>query len=183
MSRLACLLFVALAVAASGCVTAQATGEPGGPALAPPDPPPHTVIPVTIVEPPPAQPASDLPDAVISPASGVKTPRSGGGSSDKSGAKPPDAVPAQPAAPPAPPLQTTTFVDETEKAIRDRIGQARFKLGQVNQATLDADRRLQFDTAKRFLEQAEDALKVKNLLFAEELTNKAATLAEALAKK
>jgi len=42
---------------------------------------------------------------------------------------------------------------------------------------------VQYDTAKRFIQQAEDALKAKNFVFAEQLADKAATLAAALAQK
>jgi hypothetical protein len=182
MTRLACLLLIALAVAASGCVTARAKGEPGGPALAAPDPPPHTVIPVQIAEEQPVEPVQDSPlrpsdENKQKPAD--KRPRL----AEKPAEKPPDMAPAQPAAPPAPPLQTTTNVNEKAKAIGDRIRQAKGSLARINENALNPDQRLQFETAKRFLEQAEDALKVQNLLFAEELANKAATLAEALAKK
>jgi len=183
MSRLACLLLVALAVGASACVSAQAKGEPGGPALTPPDPPPHTVIPVTIVETTPSQPPSDLPDAVVAPPSGTKPPRPAPRPAATPAEKPPDAAPAQPSVPPAPPLQTTMNVPGTEKRIRDRIILARRVLEQVDKSVLSGDRRQQHATAERFLEQADEALKVQNLLFAEELANKAFTLAEALAKK
>ena len=181
MSRLACLLLVALAVAASGCVTAQAKGEPGGPALAPPDPPPHTVIPVEVVEEAPAPPAAPVP--VVKgkeEPSAPKRPRP----AEKPAEKPPEAAPAEAALPPAPPLQTTPNVPGVESEIRKVMRQAEGDLARVDRETLkNTDRTLQFNTAKRFLQEAEEALKVQNLVFARELADKAATLAAALAKK
>jgi len=183
MSRLACLLVVALGLAASGCVTAQAKGEPGGPALEPPVPPPHTVIPVTVVEAPPAPQAPQGPAPVVvgreePPAARRQKP------APTPNEKPPDAVPAQPVVPPAPPLQTTSNVTGVESEIRKVMKQAEEDLGQVDRETLkNSDRNLQFNTARRFLQEAEEALNVKNLVFAKELADKAATLAAALAPK
>jgi hypothetical protein len=181
MSRLACLLVVALAFAAPACVTAQATGEPGGPALAPPDPPPHTVIPVEIPEKPAAEPASSAPKSVIVDPS-LQPPVQ---KAEKSVAKPPDAAaaPPQPVAPPPPPLQTTTDVTGEETAIRAQMTQARANLKPIEYGALSAEQKTQYDTAQRFLQQAEDALKVKNLVFARQLADKAVTLAAALVKK
>jgi hypothetical protein len=183
MSRLARALLVALALAASGCVTAQAKVEPGGPALDPPAPPPHTVIPVEIVEEPPAPAVPVLPaqDADRPPPVAKRQK-----STDKSAEKPPDpaAAPPQPVTPPqAPPLQITANVTEVTNNIRKRMDEARRDLNKIDPGALSTERRTQFDTAKRFLEQAEDALKVNNLVFAEQLADKAATLAAALVQK
>ena len=46
---------------------------------------------------------------------------------------------------------------------------------------LNADAQTQYDTAKRFIRQAEDALRAKNLVFAKNLADKAAALAAQLA--
>jgi hypothetical protein len=187
MSRLACFLVVALGLAASGCVTAQAKGEPGGPALAPPDPPPHTVVPVTIVEAPPTHQAPEGPAPVVvgkEEPSAARRQKPAEKPAEKPPEKPPDTVPAQPAAPPAPPLQTTTNATGVESEIRKIMRQAEDDLGRVDRETLkNPDRSLQFTTARRFLQEAEEALKVKNLVFAKELADKAATLAAALAQR
>jgi hypothetical protein len=186
MSRLACALALAIALAASGCVSAQAKGDPGGPDLVPPVPPPHTIVPVEIVEEPAAPPAPPSPTPVI-----VRPSRPPAAkhekSADKPGEKPePAAVPPAPppaAAAPVPPLQTTANVTELEKTIGARMAQARRDLDRTDARALSAERREQYDTARRFLQQADDALKVKNLVFAEQLADKAATLAAALAQK
>jgi hypothetical protein len=184
MTRLTGALLVALALAASACVTAQAKVEPGGPALDPPAPPPHTIIPIEIADAPPAQPGSTAPVPVIVPTpsahpSPARTDRPVEKPADRAE---PAAAPPQPAAP-APPLQTTLNVTELEKAIRARLAQASRDLDHTDYRALSAERKAQYDAAKRFIQQAEDALKVKNLVFAEQLADKAATLAAALAQK
>jgi protein-disulfide isomerase-like protein with CxxC motif len=45
---------------------------------------------------------------------------------------------------------------------------------------LNADAKIQYDTAKRFIRQADDALRAKNLVFAKEVAAKAAALAAQL---
>jgi outer membrane biosynthesis protein TonB len=185
MRRLACAAVVALAMAASACVSAQAKGEAGGPALAPPAPPPHTIIPVEIVEEPAAPPAPPLPAPVIVRPSSRPRAAKPEKPAEKPAEKPdPAAVSIQPPAPvPAPPLQTTANVTEVEKTIRERMAQAKRDLDRLDARALNPERRTQYDTAQRFLQQADDALKVKNLVFAEQLADKAATLAAALAQK
>jgi len=181
MSRLACAVVVAFALAASACASAQAKGDAGGPALAPPVPPPHTIIPVEIVEEPAAPPEPPSP----APAGAQPPARRRVAKPDKPAEKPdPAAVPVPPAAPvPAPPLQTMANPTEVEKTIRARTTQASRDLERTDYRALNPERRVQYDTAKRFIQQAEDALKAKNFVFAEQLADKAATLAAALAQK
>ena len=152
--------------------------------MALPAPPPHTIIPVEIVEEPAAPPAPPLPAPSV-----PSSPRRRVAKPEKPAEKPvdkpdPAAVPIQPAAPvPAPPLQMTADVEGMETAIRKTMTQAKNDLDRTASQPLNAERRAQHDTAKRFLQQAEDALKVKNLVFAEQLADKAVTLAAALAQK
>ncbi len=47
---------------------------------------------------------------------------------------------------------------------------------------VDTDGRAQYDTAKRFLQQAEEALKTRNYVFAGKLADKAATMAAVLVR-
>ena len=48
---------------------------------------------------------------------------------------------------------------------------------------LNAEARVQYDTAKRFISQSQEALRAKNLVFARSLADKAAALAAQLAGK
>ena len=53
-------------------------------------------------------------------------------------------------------------------------------LNRINYRALNTDARTQYETAKRFIEQAEDAIRMKNLPFARSLADKAAVLANQL---
>ena len=62
-----------------------------------------------------------------------------------------------------------------------RSTRATADLNRVDYRALNADARTQYDTAKRFIRQAEDAVRAKNLVFAKNLADKAAALAAQLA--
>jgi outer membrane biosynthesis protein TonB len=84
---------------------------------------------------------------------------------------------------PAPTLQTTPTQreEELERRIKGMLGQAMTDLNRINYQNLSSDGRSQYDLAKRFVSQAEEALKAKNLAFASTVAEKAATLAMQLA--
>ena len=89
-------------------------------------------------------------------------------------------------APPKPPptLQTTPAgaEGEVERLIRGVIGRANTDLSRVDYRLLNADARSQYDTAKRFIQQSEDALRPpQKLVFARNLADKASALAAQLA--
>jgi hypothetical protein len=96
--------------------------------------------------------------------------------------KPEEPAPT-PAAPPsitlkpAPGSQSTT-----EASIRDLLGRASRDLQRVNYASLTVDGRAQYDTARRFVQQSEDAMRSGNLVFAGKLADKAATMAAVLVR-
>jgi CRISPR-associated Cas5-like protein len=181
---------VLLASASMACFGVHARTQPEGPSLDVPPPPPLVGAPIeSAPEPakgqrppaavgvPPPKDTSAAPPRKPQPARLVDQP-------DKT--EPPPAAPAKPAteaAPPAASLQTTAKVGELEKKIQALLKRATQDLDKIVVGTLGADRRAQYDEARRFAEQAEAALKVKNLPFAEQLADKAATLADLLAKK
>ncbi|MBI4484613.1 MAG: hypothetical protein HY655_01255 [Acidobacteria bacterium] len=86
------------------------------------------------------------------------------------------------AAPPTT-LQTTPkdAEGELDRSIRTTLSRATADLSRIDYRVLDANGRNQYDTAKRFVQQAEDALRAKNLVFAKNLADKAASLAAQLA--
>lgn len=94
------------------------------------------------------------------------------------GATPADAKGTEPKAV----LQTpATAVDaEAEHRIRGVIARARRGLAQVVVQGLSADARVQYDTAHRFLGQADEALAAGNYMFAQYLADKADLLARGL---
>ena len=80
-------------------------------------------------------------------------------------------------------LQTTPAgaEGEVERSIRTTLARAAADLTRVDYRVLNADARTQYDTAKRFIQQAEEAIRAKNLVFAKNLADKAAALAAQLA--
>ena len=62
---------------------------------------------------------------------------------------------------------------KTEASIRALLAQVPRDLGRVNASALSADGRTQFEAARRFVQQSEDALKARNLVYAGKLADKA----------
>ena len=71
---------------------------------------------------------------------------------------------------------------QTVTAIRDLLGRAARDLSRVNAGSLNSDGRAQYDQASRFIQQAEDALKSRNIVFAGKLADKAVTMAAVLVR-
>jgi hypothetical protein len=66
---------------------------------------------------------------------------------------------------------------EIERQIRQTLARANSDLKRIDSRTLNADARTQFDFAHRYIQQAEDALSKKNLVFAKTFADKASALA------
>ena len=165
---------------ASGCIHAQAKAAPDMPPLEMPAPPPHDVelpsaeTPQTaplVPEPArntPARPRPAAPPVAESPKPVVEPP------------KPTE----EPSRPPST-LQTTPAAaeGEVERAIRATLAHATSDLNRINVRGLNADARTQYNTATRFVTQAEEAMRAKNLVFARSVADKSAALAAQLAVK
>jgi outer membrane biosynthesis protein TonB len=189
-SCLAALLPFCLAgVFISGCTRAQAKITPDGP-LEMPAPPPREVEPVES-EPPPLVPLAQEP-ARNTPARPRPTPtptreppRTDVPKPEpaKPETQPVEAKPVEEPPRPATTLQTTppTAEGEVERLIRVSIAKANADLNRVDYRALNTDARNQYDTAKRFIRQADDAMRAKNLVFAKSVADKAAALAAQLA--
>lgn len=80
-------------------------------------------------------------------------------------------------------LQTTGNAVQMEQRIRGMLANAARDLGRIDYRGLGADAQAQYAIAKRFTEQADEAMKEKNLVFAEQLADKAAALAAQLLKR
>ena len=171
---------------AAGCAKAQARTADGAP-LEMPTPPPRILAPVE--EPPiatvePVEPAPSPPRATPRPVT------RGNGRSEP--AQKPEAAAEPPAAQvTVPPAETTTPPEPArvlrapggaaaEAGIRQRLTLAQRNLRRVDYGKLSADGRAVYDQSKRFAEQAEQALKDQNLVFAATLADKAATLSAEL---
>ena len=86
---------------------------------------------------------------------------------------------------PPPPLTLTPTPGteaKTEASIHALLGQVTRDLSRVNPSGLSGDSRAQYDAARRFVEQAEEALKVRNLVYASKLADKAAAMAAVLVR-
>ena len=173
---------------ASACATAHAKAAPDAPALEMPAPPPR-VVDATEVEPPQPATLPDEPARHTPPQSSRRPPPRA--DTTRPSEPPPSTAPvevpkpaAEPAKPP-PALQTTPtdVAEKEEQQIRTLLGRANTDLSHVDYQRLNADARTQYDTAKRFVTQAEDALRTKNLVLARSVADKAATLAAQLAGK
>jgi type IV secretory pathway VirB10-like protein len=176
-----------MAVATVGCARPQAASNPDGPPLEMPRPPEHVVAPVEL------PPLAELPEPEPATPPAAAAPRTPPPPRPAPPPKPqPAAPPAATAAPPPTPPAPTESRELTapspasaanEKTIRDQLARASRDLAQVNYKLLSVDRRAQYDQSKRFSEQAEQALKDRNLIFAATLADKAATLAAELLGK
>ena len=176
-----------VSVLASGCVRAHAKTTPELLPLEVPAPPPRDVVPNETEAPTPMplvpEPARNAPQR---PRPGPREqPRV---EPAKQEPVKPEPVPAEPSKaadePPRPPttLQTAPAIveSEVERAIRATLSRASTDLSRIDYRALNADARTQYDTAKRFISQADEAMRSKNLVFARNLAEKAASLAAQL---
>jgi hypothetical protein len=184
---------VLASMAGPGCAKKPVQAAPVPlPPLEVPVPPPRVLAPVV----PPAAPAPEpAPVPETPPAPRPRPPRPTGQSGEaRPDAAKPDGATEAPAAPaqagetsrpvePTSGLRTPQNANdvEAERRIRDVLGRAGRSLEAINRAVLSADARAQFDTARRFIDQASGALKARNYMFAAYLADKADTLARGLA--
>jgi hypothetical protein len=173
------LSLVLLTVSLGACAAkAQVHSEVELPLLDPPPPPPRVVtiyqdepalVPVApVVEAVPARPPARPPRIEAKP----ETPAT---------AEPPAEV-AKPAPPPLTLSLSPGAEAQTAGAIRDLMTKATRDLARVNTAALNADGRAQVEAARRFLQQADEALKARNVVYAGKLADKAATIAAVLVR-
>lgn len=180
MTQMRVVAIVVLSVSLGACAAkAQVRSEAAMPVLDPPPPPPRVV----------AAYAPEPEPIVVSPPVETAVP-----------ARPP-ARPARPERPepapttpepvetiaraPAPSLTLTPTPGseaQTFVAISDLLGRATRDLSRVNPASLNTDGKAQYESARRFIQQAEEALKTRNVVFAGKLADKAATMAAVLVR-
>jgi hypothetical protein len=181
MMRMRVVAIVVLSASLGACAAkAQVLAEPALPQLDPPPPPPRVVAqyesePEPIVATPPAETAVP-----------AKPPARPSRPEQRPDPAPTTAEPVENVArPPAPSLTLTPTPGseaQTVAAIRDLLGRATRDLSRVNTASLNADGKTQYESARRFIQQADDALKSRNVVFAGKLADKAATMAAVLVR-
>jgi hypothetical protein len=161
-------------------------------------PPVQTVPPMPALEVPPAPPRNVEPTEAQAPAPvplvdaptrTVERPRVVVPSAQRERTEPKPEPPIEPVRVdderPAATLQTTTTDRESdvERRIRGLLQAASTDLNRIDYRKLNPDPQLQYDTAKSFIRQSEEALKSKNLVLAQTMAEKAATLASQLAPR
>jgi hypothetical protein len=163
----------------ASCAKARAQTVPDGPPLAVPAPPPRVITPSE--EPPVASvpPFVEPLPVVTSPPAPRSTTRQTPPAQTPAAAAPVP-PPTAPAAEP-PRLTPPTAADlAEEKRITAILQRASGSIGRVTYARLNADGRAQYDQSKSLAQQAEQAIKDRNWIFAATLADKAATLANEL---
>jgi outer membrane biosynthesis protein TonB len=182
---------VALAPMVAGCASASAKSKPADrPPLAVPPPPPRVIEPAPEPDPVP-EPVPDLPPA---PAPTRSTRATREPAPKPEPPKTPDTkqgetAATEPAGPPAPVPQATPQLrtpqtadsNEAGRNVRSTIDRANKLLSGVDYAPLNNERKKAYNDAKMFIQQAEDALKQGNFVFAQGVANKAETLGRELA--
>jgi hypothetical protein len=184
-----------VAAGAAGCAKAKPAVEPELPPLEAPPPPPRLLPPLVggpietpAVTPPP-------PEAGRPPTPARRRPeRAGDNGATRQEPRPADAPktdplvdaprPSEETVPPdqAPILQLAPSAESeaTEQAIQQVLIRATRDLGRVDYRALSPDAKAQYDTAKRFIVLADQAIKDKNFVFARTLADKAAVIAGVL---
>ena len=171
---------------AGGCAKARPSTVPNGPPLAMPLPPPRIFAPLDepiAAQPPapevanaePPKPAQRPPARRPAPAPAAERPE-------------PEApvvaapAPSPPSPDPARELRAAPSAADAaaERQVREMLQRAVRDLNRVDYRRLSNEGRAQYEQAKRFLDQTEQALKERNLVFAATLADKAATLASQL---
>lgn len=175
------LCVVLLTASLGACAAkAQVRSEVEVPLLDPPPPPPRVVAAYPEPEPLPIAPTAE-PVAPSKPTPRPARPEQRP-EPPANAAEPVESV-ARPTPPPSLTLTPTPGSEaQTVTAIRDLMGRAARDLSRVNAGALNTDGRSQYETARRFLQQAEDALKARNIVFAGRLADKAATMAAILVR-
>jgi hypothetical protein len=180
-SRLSLLFVVVAACGVGACSKARAQTVPDGPPLAMPQPPPRVVTPME--EPLAAVPiTTELPAAanVATPPPRTPAPRTGTAAAAPAQPAPPAAPAPAPVAEPPRATRPTAHELAEEKRIRGVLSRASRDIGRIDYRRLSNEGRAQYDQSKALAEQAEQAVKDRNWVFADTLADKAATLAAEL---
>lgn len=176
------LIVVALASVGGACAKARASTEPVMPVLVPPPPPPRMIErfpddPVSTIEPSPVENALATPPTSKPP----RPPARPEPPKVEAAPEPARTELERPAAPPLT-LKPGPGAAQTEASIRSLLAEAQKNLQKVHYPSLNADGRAQYETARGFMLQADEALKMNNLQFAGKLADKAATMASVLVR-
>lgn len=180
-----------LALVVGGCAKPKPATQPDLPPLEAPAPPPRVLPPIE---------ARPIEAVVPIPADPPGRPRQASRPRERNGdGLRPDLRPVE--QPPAPAVEALPQVDPSpaaqepaqglqlapraaasESAIRQQLLRAATDLSRVDYKALNSDARTQYDTAKRFMILADQAIKEGNFIFAQTLADKAGTIAAVLSR-
>lgn len=170
-------------LAMAGCVRARAANVVTAPPLEVPQPPARAVLPPEE----PLQAEASVPEApvpAVTAAAPRATPprRAGGPPVEEPRPEPAPAAAISPTPDPSRELRAVSSAADAqaERLVRDTLARSMRDLGRVNVSRLSSDGRAQFEQARRFSQQAEQALRSRNFIFATTLADKAAALAASL---
>ncbi len=182
----------------AGCARQRAHAEPEPPPLSAPPPPSRLLPPLeagpiqAATPPPPAEtapppaPARRRTESARPPDNARQEPKPTDvpkADVPAEGQRPPDETPrpAEPAA--VLQLAPAAESDTSEQTIRKQLQRAGSDLSHVDYVALNADAKSQYDTAKRFMVLADQAIKDRNFVFARTLADKAAVIAGVLSSR
>lgn len=181
------------AILTTGCAKARASHEPEPPALAMPAPPARVLPPleggpIEAATPeqlevpeqprPPVRHRGDGTRAEATRAAAREDQAKADLPVPDAATTPPEQTPAEPV---TPALQLAPSPDAaSEQGIKRKLSRANADLGQVDYRVLNDDAKAQYETAKRFIELAEQSIRDRNLVFAQTLADKAEAIAEVL---
>ena len=174
----------------AGCAKSRPAAEPEVPPLAAPATPPRLLPPlaggpieaVTLPPAPEAGRPSHAPRRREPQRPTDATTRQEATPAEQPKTEVPHEPPRSTEEPPAPVLQLVPADESTasEAAIRGQLTSASRDLSRVDYGALNADAKAQYDTAKRFMILADQAIRDRNFIFARTLADKAAVIAGVL---
>jgi outer membrane biosynthesis protein TonB len=180
------LLLVALCGASlAGCASKAIQAVEDHPALVVPPVPPRAIEPAPVPETPPAEPVVEPPPTPTTTLKPTRTPRPATEKPEPKPAEvPPDTTAAAgpPNPPPVPPLRTATTPSgpEAQRQVRDILERAATILTKVDYQKLSDDRRANYNSAKNYMQQADEALKKDDLTLARSFADRAENIAKQL---
>ena len=175
------ILHFALLASVTACgAKAKAASLPDGPPLAIPHPPAHEIAVEQVAEAPQPQPPAPEPEPLPSrPATTVTT-------KPKPEPKETPAAAVQPTPPPPAPIEApavrATVSPADERRVGELLSRAASDLKRVNYQRLSTEGKSQYDQSKRFSDQAQQAIKERNVVYALTLAEKAADIAAELVR-
>ena len=183
------LLLLLLTPFVASCATTRAQAPADRPPLDVPAAPPRIIEPMPSPPQHAIEPVADLPEPPPATPPRSRAPRdTAARDTPKPDAKPetpPEPVPAvtpPPVAAPVPPLTTPGTADgsEASRQVRQVIDRATKALSSVDYRVINKELRAQYDSAKLFIQQAEEAMKQSNFVYAKVLADKADRIAKEL---